>query len=88
MRSIHNILTDVEQELVDYALKFKLRFKRDRGNESIYILRVWQRNTYIPAKIEFIIDRVDDGVIASVIRQGDLCIGVINIINRAIMSRF
>ena len=88
MRNIYNVITDVEHLLFDYNLKFKVRFRGNSGSDSIYRIRVWQRNTYVPAKFEFLIDYTEgsDGVVGSCLSEGDLSSAVIQIIRNSIMN--
>lgn len=88
MRNIHNVLTLVERELSNYELNFKLKYKRDIGDNNIYILRVWQRGMIIPAKIEFMINETNDSWAASVLRKGNLSRGVLSIIESTFMHNF
>lgn len=88
MRNIYNVITDVEGLLLEYNLKFKVRFKGNSGSDSIYRVKVWQRNTYVPAKFEFLIDYTEggDSVVGSCLSEGDLSPAVIQIIRTSIMD--
>jgi hypothetical protein len=88
MRNIHNVLTLVERELSNYDLIFKLKYKRDIGEDNIYILRVWQRGMLIPAKIEFMINETNESWTASVLRKGNVSRGVLTIIEDTFMNNF
>ena len=87
MRNLHNILTDVEAVVREFDLKFRLKFKNDRDGDSIYLLKIWQRNMYFPARIEFILNDREDRAVASLLRKGDLSMGVINVVQTEIMDR-
>lgn len=88
MRNIYNVITDVEDLLFDYNLKFKVRYRGNSGNDSIYKIRVWQRNTYVPAKFEFLIDYTegDGGVVGTCLSHGDLSPAIVRLIRTSIMD--